>query len=77
MSGQKEIQNGRQKVWLNMHCQYLCIFGGSYADSNGLGILMLIITCILGVWALVDKISGRALEELQRLYSLRFLSEVL
>lgn len=27
-----------------------------------LGFLMFIITCILGVWALVDKISGRALE---------------
>ena len=27
-----------------------------------LGVLMLIITCIFGVWALIDKISGRALE---------------
>ena len=27
-----------------------------------LGVVMLIITCMLGVWALVDKISGRALE---------------
>ncbi len=27
-----------------------------------LGVLMFIITCILGIWALVDKISGRALE---------------
>lgn len=27
-----------------------------------LGIMMLIITCIFGVWALVDKIQGRALE---------------
>ena len=27
-----------------------------------LGVLMLIITCIFGVWALIDKIQGRALE---------------
>ena len=29
---------------------------------TALGVVMLVIACIFGVWALIDKISGRALE---------------